>query len=181
MKNDPLFVNKIAAAILTAGLMAMVIPFATGFLYGEEDLAEDVYVIAAEEPGAGAAPVAEEPKGPAEVGPLLASADVEAGLKLAKRCTACHAFEDGGPNKTGPALWNIVNAPKGGIDGYKYSDALAGFGGNWGYEELNQFLYNPKAYVKGTKMAFKGLNKDKDRANMIAYLRSLSANPAPLP
>jgi len=112
---------------------------------------------------------------------LLAEADIAAGMKLAKKCTACHVFEDGGKNKVGPVLWNIVNADKGAIDGFGYSAALAGFGGAWDYSALNAFLYKPKAYIEGTKMNFAGLKKPQDRANMIAYLRSLSAAPAALP
>ena len=78
-------------------------------------------------------------------------------------------------------LWNIVDAGKGEKDGFQYSDALVGMGGQWDYESLNAFLYKPKAYIKGTKMNFAGLKKPSDRANMIAYLRSLSASPVALP
>ena len=90
-------------------------------------------------------------------------------------------FEAGGKNKVGPVLWNVVNTDKGVVDGFGYSTALAEFGGAWDYTSLNAFLYKPKAYISGTKMNFAGLKKPTDRANMIAYLRSLSDAPAALP
>ena len=111
----------------------------------------------------------------------LASADLEAGEKLSKKCSACHIFDAGGKNKVGPALWNIVNRPMGAADDYAYSDALAGFGGNWDYQSLNAFLVKPKAYISGTKMNFGGLKKSKDRANLIAWMRAKADSPAALP
>ena len=112
---------------------------------------------------------------------MLASADVDKGAKIAKKCASCHSFNKGGKNKVGPNLWNIVNKSKASVDGYKYSKALAGHGEPWDWDALNGFLANPKAYVKGTKMAYAGLKKDGDRAAMLAYLRSLSESPAALP
>ena len=112
---------------------------------------------------------------------LLASADVAAGEKLAKKCTACHVFEAGGANKVGPALWGIVNKAKASVDGFAYSAALAGFGGAWDYQSLNAFLAKPKAYISGTKMNFAGLKKPEDRANMVAWLRIMADSQAPLP
>ena len=90
-------------------------------------------------------------------------------------------FDQGGANKVGPALWNIVNADKGAVDGFSYSGALVAFGGQWDYAALNAFLYKPKAYISGTKMNFAGLKKPSDRANMIAYLRQQADAPAALP
>ena len=112
---------------------------------------------------------------------MLASADAGKGAKIAKKCASCHSFNKGGKNKVGPNLWNIVNKSKASVDGYKYSKALSGYGGAWDWDALNGFLANPKAYVKGTKMAYAGLKKDGDRAAMLAYLRSLSETPADLP
>jgi cytochrome c len=120
-------------------------------------------------------------KGPEPILALLASADVEAGIKTAKKCTACHVFDKGGKNKVGPGLWNIVNADKANVDGFIYSAALAEMDGGWDYQALNAFLYKPKAYVAGTKMNFAGLKKPQDRANIIAYLRSLAEAPVALP
>ena len=103
---------------------------------------------------------------------LLMDADLGKGSKAFGKCKACHKLEDGA-NGTGPHLFNTVNRDKGSIEGFGYSTTLAEMEGNWGYEELNAFLTNPKGYVKGTKMSFSGLKKDADRANLIAYLETI--------
>jgi cytochrome c len=113
---------------------------------------------------------------------LLKSADPAAGAKVAAKCKACHGFDKGGPNKVGPNLWDIVGNKQAHLgDGFKYSDALKGLGGEWSYDALDRFLTAPKAYVPGTKMVFPGLKKPEDRAAVIAYLRTLSDSPKPLP
>ena len=109
----------------------------------------------------------------------LALASVEAGLKLSKKCTACHSLKSGGPNGVGPTLWNIVNAPKASIDGYSYSNGLSSIGGSWTVQDLNMWLKSPKKYAPGNKMSFAGLRKAKDRANMVAFLNSISDEPIP--
>ena len=111
---------------------------------------------------------------------LLATASLESGQKISKKCVACHGFDAGGPNKVGPNLYNIVNKDQGKAD-YAYSKVLASLSGKWTYEELNKFLYKPKLYSKGTKMNYAGLSKTKDRANLIAWLRTKSDSPASLP
>ena len=105
---------------------------------------------------------------------------LESGLKISKKCVACHGFDAGGPNKIGPNLYNIVNKNQGKAD-YAYSKVLASLSGKWTYEELNKFLYKPKLYSKGTKMNYAGLSKTKDRANLIAWLRTKSDSPVSLP
>ena len=118
------------------------------------------------------------------VSPLLASADVGAGEKVFKKCAACHTGEEGGANKVGPNLWNIINRPVASHEGFKYSSAMTEFaasGAVWDYEDLNHFLKKPKDFISGTAMGFAGLSKVQDRADLIAYLRTLSASPAPLP
>ena len=112
---------------------------------------------------------------------MLASANVEAGKKVAKKCAACHDFAKDGKNKIGPMLWNTVSAKRGSHEGFKYSGALLEKEGSWTYESLNAFLAKPKAYIPGTKMSFVGLKKASERANMIAYLRAAADTPAPLP
>ena len=109
----------------------------------------------------------------------LALASVDAGLKLSKKCTACHSLKSGGPNGVGPTLWNIVNAPKASIEGYSYSSGLSSIGGSWTIQDLNMWLKSPKKYAPGNKMSFAGLRKTKDRANMIAFLNSISDEPVP--
>jgi cytochrome c2 len=125
-----------------------------------------------------------EAAGEEPIAALLANADAGAGQSVAKKCAACHNFEKGGANKVGPALWNTVNRPVAAVEGFKFSDALKAFaeGGTvWDYEHLNGFLIAPKKYVSGTSMGFAGLKKPADRANVIAYLRSLADDPVPLP
>ena len=112
---------------------------------------------------------------------LLAGADPAAGAKKFKKCKACHSTAEGGKNKVGPNLWDIVGRAKAAGAGFKYSGALKEFGGEWTYKDLDGFLADPKGFAKGTKMSFAGLKKPADRAAVIAYLRSLSAAPKPLP
>ena len=175
MGNDPLFVNKIAAAILSAGLLAMITGFAAHMLYHPKELEKQAYIIASEAPVA--VSTAALPTGPEPVMAMLASASADAGKKVAKKCAACHSFTKGGPNKVGPNLWNIVGGKPALTAGYKYSGAMKSMAVNWEFEELNKFLYKPKAYLKGTKMSFAGLKKASDRAAVIAYLTSLSDSP----
>ena len=111
----------------------------------------------------------------------LASADADKGKGGTKACQACHSFEKGGPNKVGPDLWDIVEREKAHAAGFDYSAGLKEKGGTWTYEDLDHFLENPKGYVKGTKMAFAGIGSPTERANVIAYLRTLSDSPKPLP
>ena len=177
---DDLKFNKVAAGFLMAALIAMGGYKISEMLVPHQKLAQNAYPIEVTQQVASAS-AAPAPTGPEPVLALLANADVAAGQKVAKKCTACHVFEKGGQNKVGPALWNIVNAPKGQIDGFAYSQALAGFGGAWDYVALNAFFYKPKAYISGTKMNFAGLKKPADRANLIAYLRSQADQPAALP
>ena len=116
-----------------------------------------------------------------DISPILASANIQNGEKIAKKCASCHSFNNGGENKVGPNLWSLVNKDKASVSGFAYSSALVEFGGQWDYEELNKFLLKPKKYIPGTKMNYNGLKKDTDRADLILWLRSLSDDPVPLP
>jgi cytochrome c2 len=181
-RMDSFEFNKIAGAVLFAGLVAFGLGTLSDTIFEGHEAEAPGYVIEVAESGgeaAGGEAAAEEP-----IAALMASADAGAGQGVAKKCAACHKFEKGGGNKVGPALWNIVNRPVAAAEGFKYSDALKAFadGGTvWDYERLNGFLIAPKKYVSGTSMGFAGLKKPADRANIIAYLRSLADDPAPLP
>ncbi len=181
MGKDPLFVNKVAGAVLCAGLLAMTSGFITEQVYRPTPLEKPAFEIAADAAGSAPTQTAAAPAGPAAIGPLLAAANVENGKKVAKKCASCHTFEKGGKNKIGPNLWNVVGAKTAGVDGFSYSSALQGLETNWDYDALNKFLYKPRDFAKGTKMTYAGLKKDKDRADLIAYMRSLSDSPKPLP
>ncbi len=180
---DSLELNKIAAAVILSGIIAMVSGFVASFVvHAPEAPAERAYVIAT--PGEGDALAGAETPEPVEesVLVLLASADPAAGESVTRKCTACHTFDEGGPNRVGPNLWDIVGRPIGGADGFNYSDALSGLSDQtWSYENLDAFLAAPKAWAPGTKMAYAGLKKADDRAELIAYMRGLSNDPQPLP
>ena len=178
---DNLKTNKILAGFLLAGLLAMGGGKIAEILVPDHELDENAYPVEINQVADSGQATTPVNQGPEPILALLASADIEAGIKVAKKCTACHEFDADGKNKTGPMLWNIVDASKGMKDGFNYSDALVGMGGAWDYEALNAFLYKHKAYIKGTKMNFAGLKKPSDRANMIAYLRSLADTPVALP
>jgi cytochrome c len=168
--------NKVVGAILCVGLVAMVIG-----MIGDK-LVEPRAYSPSEMKIAEAAATAETPEVKLEpISPLLASASVEKGKAQSAKCKACHDLAASRKNKIGPPLWNIVMGEKAKADGFGYSNALKAAGGRWDYEALNGFLENPKKYLKGTKMAFAGIKKAKDRADLIAFLRSLSETPKPLP
>ena len=108
---------------------------------------------------------------------LLASANVSDGEKVFKKCAACHSISIGGSNKIGPALWGVLGRKAGSVQDYKYSKTLAAYGKSWSFEEMNGFLTNPKEWIKGTKMSFAGLKKEKERAAIILYMNNNSDNP----
>ena len=112
---------------------------------------------------------------------LMALADLTTGEKVFKKCAACHSIVKGGKNNIGPALYNVLGRKVGAVSDYKYSKALSGYGKEWTFEELNGYLIKPAKWIKGTKMAFAGLRKEKDRASVILYLNENSDKPLPLP
>ncbi len=173
--------NKAAAAVLTAGITFMVAGVIGGAIVSPHHLERSP--IAAAEPAAPAAAAA--PAAPAlePIGPLLASADADAGRQAAQRlCASCHTFAQGGNNGVGPNLWGIVGANHARAAGFNYSAANRALADKpWDYEALNAFLARPNTAMPGTRMAFAGINNAQQRANVIAYLRSLDANPKPLP
>lgn len=174
--------NKIFAAILVAGIIAMLGGFVSKQVIHSDKLEKDVYTIEAAVEGAGGAAAAAGPAGPEPILAMLASADVAKGEKISKACAACHTFPKGAPAGVGPNLWGVVGGPKDHMPGYAYSGALLEVGGKtWTYEELNKFLYKPKAYAAGTKMSYAGLKKGEDRAALIAWLRTQADAPKALP
>jgi cytochrome c len=173
--------NKAAAAVLTAGITFMLAGLVGKFLVSPPRLYEAAIATGAPPPSsAPAAPAAPtlEP-----IGPLLASANVDAGRQAAQRlCASCHNFAQGGPNGVGPNLYDIVGSPHARVAGFNYSAANRALADKpWDYEALNAFLARPATAMPGTRMAFAGISNTQQRADVIAFLRSLSPNPKPLP
>ena len=175
--------TKISGAILGTALVAMVISMIGDILVPEEEAHPAAFAVhgPTEEEAEGAADVQTATAEPQDIGSLLAAATLEAGAKEFKKCKACHTIENGGPNKIGPNLWNVVGRPKGTSAEFKYSKAMSEAGGNWSYEDLDGYLRKPKEFLPGNKMNFAGIRKSDKRANLILYLRSLSDSPAPFP
>jgi cytochrome c len=165
--------NKIAAAILTAGIIAMVTGLLAGSLVRPKPLEKPAYVIAVPEEQAASAAGSTPQSGPEPIAPLMASADPKHGAEVAKKCLQCHTFEKGGPNKIGPNLYGILGEDIAQGKDYAFSDALKNKHGKWDIETLNEWLWKPQAFAKGTKMTFAGLPKAKDRADLVAYLETL--------
>ncbi len=170
-------INKIVGAILSAVLVITVINFIGDALVSPKPQKAASVSVASAPPAAAMAKPEKDPP----LAQLLASASVASGKKAFKKCKSCHNAAKGAKNKIGPNLWNVVGNKKAGVAGFKYSGALKGLGGSWSYEDLNAFLKSPKRFAKGTKMTFSGVKKAGDRAALIAYLRSLSPAPKPLP
>lgn len=173
--------NKIFAAILCVGITIMLLNFTTGKILVAEELEKDAVSIEGTVASGGHNATPAAPKLPDPIMAILADADIAKGAKLSKACAACHSFNKDGANKMGPNLWNIVGAAKAGKDGFSYSKAMVAAGGNWDYDSLNQFLTKPKKFISGTKMNFAGLKKSKDRAALVAWLRSQADTPIELP
>lgn len=173
--------NKIAGAILGTLLLVMGLGIVAETIFHSGEMETPGYVVDVPEDDSSTQTAAAPAEVPIAV--LLASASAEDGESVAKKCAACHSFDEGGANKVGPNLWNIVNATPAASDGFKYSSAMQAYGAEnvWAFENLNNFLAAPKKYISGTSMGFVGLKKPDERADMIAYLRSLSNAPAALP
>lgn len=178
---DSMEVNKGIAAILIAGIAFFITGTIGTILVHTKPLDKPVLAIAV----ADATPAGKEAAGPVvlpPIAPLLAKADVAAGESTSKKlCSQCHTFIEGGKNGVGPNLYDSVGAAHGHVAGFNYSTALKGKTGPWTFDELNTWLFKPNAYAAGTRMAFAGLKDDQSRANVIAYLRTLSKAPVPLP
>jgi cytochrome c len=172
--------NTVAGCVLASALFAMVLGKVSNALVHPHKLEKPAIAVSDEAPTqtAAAAPAADLPP----IGPKLAGANVDAGKAIfQKQCFTCHTVDKGGPNKVGPNLWGVVGRKKGSHAGFSYSSGMEAKGGDWTYEDIDHMIFKPTAYIKGTKMAFAGLPKEQERADVIAFLRTMSDSPQPLP
>ena len=180
---DSFEINKIIAAILLTALIIIGIGKFTDVLFYVEKPKESAYKIEGLEMVAAQTSSNSETKVEEKINikELLALGDAAHGEKVFKKCSACHMIVSGGKNMIGPNLWGVIGRTAGSVSDYKYSKAMVAYGKEWTFEEMNAYLIKPQAYIKGTKMAFAGLRKEKDRASVILYMNSKSSSPKPLP
>jgi len=180
---DSFEINKIIASILLVALLIIGISKISNAIFKVEKLESSAYKVEIPDSGVVGVDVKKSKKvdEKVDISALMALADINHGEKVFKKCSACHSIEAGGGNNIGPALYNVVGRKIAAIEDYKYSKALINYKKNWSFEELNGFLIKPQKWIKGTKMAYAGLRKEKDRASVILYLNKYSDNPLPLP
>ena len=180
---DSFEINKIIASILLVALLIIGISKISNIIFKVDKLDSSAYKVDLPDDGtkqiSGENTIKTDEK--VDISALMALGDIAHGEKVFKKCSACHSIEAGGGNKIGPALYNVVGRKIAAVEDYKYSKALVEYEKNWSFEELNGFLIKPQKWIKGTKMAYAGLRKEKDRASVILYLNKYSDNPLPLP
>ena len=178
---DSFEINKIVAAVLMVALLVIGIGKLSDIIFYVEKPETPGYAVDVEEAKTILSSTKDSVEEKIDIAALMAMGDLTHGEKIFKKCAACHSIIKGGKNNIGPALYNVVGRKIGIVEDYKYSKALASYDKEWTLEELNGYLIKPAKWIKGTKMAFAGLRKEKDRASVIKYLNQNSDNPLPLP
>ena len=175
---DSFEINKIVAAVLVVFLVVFGIGKISDIVFHVEKPNTSAYKVEVSTTGS------EQDMNEVEnvdIAALFAMGDISHGKNVWKKCSACHSIKKGGKNKIGPALYSVLGRNIAALDDYKYSKAFVKYGKSWTFEEMNGFLKKPQSYIKGTKMAFAGLKKEKDRASVILFMNQNSDNPLPLP
>ncbi len=175
---DSFEINKIIAAVIVIFIVVFGIGKISNLVFYVEKPNTSAYKV---EVSTASTSVASNASQSVDISALLAMGNVDHGQKVFKKCSACHSVKKGGKNKIGPALYNVIGRQVAALGDYKYSKALAAYGKPWTFEEMNGFLIKPQSHIKGTKMAFAGLKKEKDRASVILFMNKYSDNPLPLP
>ena len=178
---DSFEINKIVAAVLMVALLVIGIGKLSDVIFHVEKPETPGYAVEVEAATTVAASSSSTEVEKIDIAALMAMGDIATGEKVFKKCAACHLVNKGGENKIGPALYGIIGRKVASKENYKYSKAMAAYDKNWTFEEMNGYLKKPQSYIKGTKMAFAGLRKEKDRASVILYLNQNSDSPLPLP
>ena len=178
---DSFELNKIAGAVLGSALFLMLINEAGNLLVHPDRLEKNVIGIEAADEGTETAAAAEPAEPAVPITQLLAQADPAEGAKVARKCTTCHTFEQGGANKVGPNLYGVIGRDIASVSGFGYSGALTEKPGEWSFEAISHFVENPKDFAPGTKMAFAGVRKAEERADLLAYLAEVQGAELPKP
>ena len=178
---DSFEINKIIAAVLLVALLVIGIGKISDIIFYVKKPETPGYSVDVEQIINTSSSTSEVTEEKIDIVALMALGDAVSGEKIFKKCAACHSIVKGGKNNIGPALYNVVGRKTGAVEDYKYSKALAAYDKEWTFEELNGYLIKPAKWIKGTKMAFAGLRKEKDRASVIKYLNENSDNPLQLP
>ena len=171
--------NKIIVSIVFAIILVVGINKITDVIFYVEKPEKSAYQVATVTTVANTAS-AETSSGTGDIMAIFASTSAAEGAKVFKQCLACHSIAEGGKNKIGPALWGVLGRQAGSLPDYKYSKAMAAHGKKWSFEEMNGFLIKPKDWIKGTKMSYSGLKKEKDRAAVILYMNENTNSPLPI-
>ncbi len=178
---DSFEINKIVAAILMVALLIIGIGKISDVIFYVEKPETPGYKVELDQSTSDLTLTADAVEVKVDIAALMSMGDIVSGEKIFKKCAACHSIVKGGKNNIGPALYNVVGRKVGAVNDYKYSKALLNYDKSWSFEELNGYLLKPSKWIKGTKMAFAGLRKEKDRASVIKYLNQNSDNPKQLP
>ena len=178
---DSFELNKIIGAILLTALIVIGLGKFTDILFQVEKPKQSAYKVEGLEEAVTTSKLEQKVEERVDIAQLLSMGDLNHGEKVFKKCSACHMVASDGKNMIGPNLWSVIGRTAGSVSDYKYSKAMIAYGKEWTFEEMNSYLIKPQAYVKGTKMAFAGLRKEKDRASVILFMNSKSSSPKPLP
>ena len=178
---DSFEINKIIAAVLLIALIVIGIGKISDIAFHVDKPKKSAYKVEIQDDNIISSSKTEKIVEKVDIAALLALGDITHGEKVFKKCSACHMIVSGGKNMIGPNLWGVIGRNAAAISDYNYSKAMIAYGKEWTFEEMNSYLIKPQAYIKGTKMAFAGLRKEKDRASVILYMNSKGDSPKPLP